>query len=165
MSTVYRKTAKGQAEIETRAFRLLPRLRQALILVDGRRSDDELAQMIFAEPQATLQALRADGFIEVTAEAPAKVAEPTAAAAAAAAPSRKAAPSAASPDALRRDAVRYLSDQLGPAADGIAMKLERAKTMTELRPLLESASQLLGSFRGPQAAEAFSARFLGAPAG
>ena len=48
--TVYRKTAKGMAEIETRVHRLAPRLRGALILVDGRKTDDELATLILAEP-------------------------------------------------------------------------------------------------------------------
>lgn len=163
MSTVYRKTAKGQSEIETRAFRLLPRLRQALILVDGKRSDDELAQMIFAEPRATLEALRADGFIEVAATMAdtAPVREP-AAAAAAPAPvlPRKAAAPSASPETLRREAVRYLNDQLGPAAEGLAMKLERAKSMVELRPLLVTAAQLISNVRGASAAQAFRARFL-----
>lgn len=168
MSTVFRKTAKGQSEIETRAFRLLPRLRQALILVDGRRSDDELAQMIFAEPRATLQSLLADGFIEVAAVAaapanrPERAGAPAPAAPLPAAPAapRKAAPTGAGFEALRREAVRYLNDQLGPAAESIAMKLERAKSATELRPLLVSAAQLLGAFRGAAAAQAFSARFL-----
>lgn len=160
MTTVYRKTAKGQSEIETRAFRLLPRLRQALILVDGRRSDDELAQMIFAEPRATLQSLLADGFIEVAAVAAAPAHRPERASEPAPDAPRKAAPAGAMSDALRREAVRYLNDQLGPAAETIAMKLERAKSTTELRPLLISAAQLLGAFRGAAAAQAFSARFL-----
>jgi WD40 repeat protein len=37
MPTIYRKTAKGQSEIETRVHRLAPRFRSLLILVDGRR--------------------------------------------------------------------------------------------------------------------------------
>ena len=65
MSTVYRKTAKGQAEIDTRAHRLLPRLRQALILVDGRKPDTELEKLILADPKATLESLERDGFIEI----------------------------------------------------------------------------------------------------
>ena len=166
MSIVYRKTSKGQSEIETRAFRLLPRLRQALILVDGRRTDDELAQMIFAEPMATLESLRADGFIEEAARLADKAPEraaPAAAAPAATAPPRKPAAVGTSPESLRRDAVRHLNDQLGPAAESIAMKIERARTMTELRPLLVSAMQLLASVRGAGAAQAFSARFLADP--
>ena len=65
MSTVYRKSAKGQTEIETRVHRLPPRLRGALILVDGKSSDDDLVKLIPAEPQATLAHLLAEGFIEV----------------------------------------------------------------------------------------------------
>lgn len=160
MSTVYRKTDKGVSEIETRAFRLLPRLRQALILVDGRKTDAELAKLILAEPEATLATLQAEGFIEklaTVADAPPERKAEVAAPGAAAAPVRKA---AVSVDAIRRDAVRYLNDQLGPAAEGIAMKLERVKTMPELRPLLVSAAQLLVNIRGADAAQAFANRFL-----
>ena len=117
MSTVYRKTDKGVSEIETRAFRLLPRLRQALILVDGRKTDAELAKLILAEPEATLATLQAEGFIEklaTVADAPPE--RKADVAGAAAAPVRKA---VVSVDAIRRDAVRYLNDQLGPAADRV----------------------------------------------
>jgi hypothetical protein len=158
MSTVYRKTAKGQAEIDTRAHRLLPRLRQALILVDGRKTDAELAKLILAEPDATLATLLADGFIEAVATvADAPPERKPEAAAAPAAPARKA---VVSVDSIRRDAVRYLNDQLGPAAEGISIKLERVKTMPELRPLLVSAAQLLVNVRGADAAQAFANRFL-----
>jgi hypothetical protein len=46
MATTHRKTAKGTAEIETRAHRLSLRLRGMLILVDGRRSDDQLRAFV-----------------------------------------------------------------------------------------------------------------------
>jgi hypothetical protein len=157
MSTVYRKTAKGQAEIDTRAHRLLPRLRQALILVDGRKTDAELAKLILADPAATLHALQADGFIEALVTVADAPSERDAAAPAAAAPARKA---VVSVDAIRRDAVRFLNDQLGPAAESISMKLERVKTMPELRPLLVSAAQLLANVRGAEAAQSFANRFL-----
>lgn len=160
MSTVYRKTAKGQAEIDTRAHRLLPRLRQALILVDGRKTDAELSKLILAEPEATLATLQTDGFIEAVAtvaDTPPERKADAATAPAGAAPARKA---VVSVDAIRRDAVRFLNDQLGPAAEGISLKLERVKTMPELRPLLVSAAQLLVSVRGADAAQAFADRFL-----
>lgn len=160
MSTVFRKTEKGQAEIETRAFRLPPRLRQALILVDGKRSDMELARLILADAEATLATLLADGFIAATGLAvdiplPAPAATPTAPAGSAAA--RR--PSA-SLDVVRREAVRYLNDKLGPAAEGVAMKLEHARTLPEVQPLLVSAAQLLRNVSGKAAADEFVARFL-----
>ncbi len=61
----YRKTAKGLAEIATRANKLPPRLRTALILVDGRRTDDELSSMLPKEADETLRWLSDSGFIEV----------------------------------------------------------------------------------------------------
>ncbi|HRI18864.1 MAG TPA: hypothetical protein PL196_10105, partial [Burkholderiaceae bacterium] len=65
MTTVYRKSAKGQHEVETRANRLGPRLRTALILVDGRRTDAELRALIQLEADATLLGLLEGGYIEV----------------------------------------------------------------------------------------------------
>ena len=65
MSNVYRKTERGQTEIATRQYKLAPRLRSALVVVDGKRSQFELASMIAGEPQETLQALLEAGFIEL----------------------------------------------------------------------------------------------------
>ena len=64
MATVYRKTAKGQQEIETRANRLLPRMRTALILVDGRRDDDELRKLVPGDPDDALRQLLEGGYVE-----------------------------------------------------------------------------------------------------
>jgi hypothetical protein len=157
MTTIYRKTAKGQAEIETRVHRLPPRLRGALIMVDGQRSADDLAKLIPGDANAALQQLLADGFIDVfavLAERP-----PAAAPAPAPAAPRKAASS--SIDGTKRDAVRYLNDRLGPAAAGIAIKIERASSMAELQPLLAQGAQLLRSIGGAAAADPFIARFIG----
>jgi hypothetical protein len=155
MATVYRKTDKGVAEITTRAHRLAPRLRSALILVDGKKTDDELSKLILADPLATLAGLLADGFIEVLATLAERL------------PEHK--PSAPGPtvafESLRRDAVRHLTDQLGPAAETVAIKIERAKIMPELQPLLVQAAQTLRVMRGAAAAEAFTARFITSTAG
>jgi hypothetical protein len=182
-NTVYRKTGKGQSEIETRAHRLVPRLRTALIMVDGRKTDEELAKLISGDAQAALAALLADAYIEVAAleddnpaVRPAAAQAPAPAAASvpaqvpaqapAPAPAPAAAPRKALPiDLLRHEAVRFLNDRMGPAAEGIAIKLGRAKTMAELRPLLVSAAQLLESFHGADAASAFADRFLADDAG
>lgn len=160
MSTIYRKTAKGVAEIDTRAHRLVPRLRSALIMVDGRKTDDELSRMILADPAGTLASLLADGFIEVLATLADRPPAPPAALAPERSPAAK--PSAtASFEALRRDAVRQLTDQLGPAAETVAIKIERTKTMPELQPLLVQGAQILRNMRGAAVAEAFAARFIG----
>jgi hypothetical protein len=162
MNTVYRKTPKGIGEIETRALRLVPRLRSALILVDGKKSDDELAPLIAGDAAATLAGLLADGFIEVLAtlaERPAsRVAENRSAAAA---PSRREPASGATTfETVRRDAVRQLNDLLGPVAEELAIRIERSKSMPELQPLLVQGAQTLRNLRGAAVAEAFAARFI-----
>jgi len=145
MPTIFRKTNKGLTEIGTREYRLAPRMRSALILVDGKRSDDDLRPLIQQQPDETLASLAEQGFIEVVATAPAP------------------APAPARPgvdlETQRRAAVRALNDHLGPLAETLAIKMERARTADELRPLLAAAVQLIGNARGRAAADAYAARF------
>ncbi len=164
MPTTYCKTAKGLAEIQTRAHKLAPRLRHALILVDGRRTDLELRTLLLQAPDETLAALHEQGFIEVStdwaAAAPARAQSP-----AAQDPWFPPAPSAPPARAvfslaqMRLDAARLLNDQLGPAAETVAMRIERCQTPAELRAALQQAAQAIANTRGRQAAEAYLARF------
>ena len=157
MPLIYRKTAKGLTEIETRAHRLPPRLRSALIVVDGKRDVAELRPMILAQPEETLQALAEQGFIEVvgeTAPPPPPPPPPPPAKAPAAAPA-----AAGDFELTRRAAVRALNDLLGPAAESLSMKMEKARNLGELMPLLAQAAQSVAAMRGRAAAEAFAPRF------
>ena len=80
MTRIFRKTDKGVDEIATRANRLVPRLRTALILVDGTRNEGELGQLIKQHPSETLEELLTLGYIEVASVAeppPKKSAQPT----------------------------------------------------------------------------------------
>jgi hypothetical protein len=74
MTRILRKTDKGVDEIATRANHLVPRLRTALILVDGTRNEAELGQLIKQHPTETLEELLTLGYVEVASvvEAPAK---------------------------------------------------------------------------------------------
>jgi hypothetical protein len=162
MAHIYRKTAKGAAEIETRAHRLTPRMRSALILVDGRRSEDELRALVQYQADETIDGLVSQGFIEVAGVAapkPAPAPAPPPAAAPVAAPPRPA--PVIDIKTLCRDAVRELSHQVGPMAEALAIRMERAKTYDELRPLLNSAAQVIDNTRGTTASNAFRSRFLG----
>lgn len=160
MASVYRKTAKGQTEIETRVNRLVPRLRTALILVDGKRTDDELRKMIASEPDEVLALLLDQGYVEVIATTP----PPRSSQAAAAPAAADGAPSPRKLDETRRMAVRFLNDQLGPSAETLALKIERAANWAELKPHLEMAEHFLRSGRGPAVAQEFSDKFLAPPA-
>lgn len=163
MPSIFRKSAKGATEIETRAHRLVPRLRAMLILVDGKRSDIELAQLMPPHAADTLAALLEQGFVEpVAVPAPAVAAASPGAPASAPAPTPASAPApapATSFDTTRRVVVRALNDAIGPAAETLAMRMERTHNLDELRALLPLAVQAVGHMRGRSAAEAFAARF------
>lgn len=153
MASVFRKTAKGQTEIETRVNRLVPRLRTSLILVDGRRTDEQLRTLILSDPDEVLAALLDQGYIEViSSTTPSR-----------SAPAEPAAAPRSSPRKLeetRRMAVRFLNDNLGPSAESLALKIERAHDWAELKPHLEMAEHFLRSGRGPAAAQEFADKFL-----
>lgn len=173
MPIIYRKTARGLAEVETRVYKLSPRLRSVLIMIDGKRSDTEILQML---PQAAdaLAALVQEDFIAEftrTAFVPGGAAGGLAAAPAAAPPAPVAAPAAAEApertiirgpqptfEAMRRDLLGAFNERLGPAGEGMAVRLARARNETEFRALLPAAVQLISTLQGRDAAEAFMAR-------
>jgi hypothetical protein len=63
-------------------------------------------------------------------------------------------------EAWRADMVRSFTDAVGPMSEALAIKMERARNDSELRPLAEVAKRIIGNARGAQAAASFSARFL-----
>lgn len=155
MPTIYRKTAKGQLEIETRALKLAPRFRSLLIMVDGRRSDDELVQLMPQLAPGGIEALAQSGLIEAIGV----VAEP-AARAPAPAPAPAPVPPTRSPnfESRRKEAVRALLDLVGPGGETTALKLERAKDDAELAALIGAAEDLILRMRGRGVADSFAQR-------
>jgi hypothetical protein len=162
MATIYSKTADGQNEIETRARKLSPRARSALILVDGKRSTVDLGKLV-QQADETLQALLEAGLIEVVAvkSAPARDSSPAPlASAAAASPAPASGMALVEFEATRRDAVRAINDLLGPEAENLALKLERSTDAEQLRAALERAVAYIANARGGGAAAQFAGKFL-----
>jgi len=133
MSTIYRKTEQGHDEIAKRTRRLVPRLRQALIVIDGKRNEDELNKLIAAPVDEVLQALLEQGYIEVVSVTTVHVALP-------AMPAPGSAPVVLTLDETRRRAVRWIAAALGPEGDPINLRIERARRPDELRPALTLAA-------------------------
>lgn len=158
MGTVYRKTEKGQAEIATRQNHLALKLRSALIMVDGKRTDEELMRMIAPPAEEALQALLAEGYIEVIGVTAARAARP------AEEDSPATMPIPLAPhkpvETVRMQAVRFMGEQLGPLGDNLAMKMEKAKSWEDLHPLLVMAHRYIADNRGNATADAFKAAFL-----
>lgn len=158
MTNIYRKTSKGVDEIATRAHRLSPRLRTALILVDGARDDAQLRSLIAQNAAETLQELVSEGYIEVAgvSEEVRKPDKPERAAASPAAPALSDSKAFA---AYRAEAVRAFNDLAGPAGEALAIKMEKAGSREQLAPLLGVAHQIITNARGVQAANEFKLRF------
>jgi len=146
MAIIYRKTEKGLTEVETRAHRLPPRLRTALIIVDGRRTDIELQTLIPQQAAEVLASLLEGGFIEE-----AGLPQPPMAAVPA--------PAAQTFEAIRRDAVAHLTELLGPVGEALAQRMERCRDASELRPLLGTAFQIIASTRNRPLAQEYIGRF------
>jgi hypothetical protein len=154
MPTIYRKTVKGLAEVETRAHRLTPRIRSMLILVDGKRDADDLRALVTQQADECLQTLSEDGFIEAVGETVRNGSVPAGPASPVVVPTP-----VVQIDEMRRAAVRALNDALGPGAESLAVRMERAQTLQELQLLFAQAAKLLAAARGQAAASAFAARF------
>lgn len=142
--TVFRKTDLGVDELKSRAHGLDPRARQLLILIDGRRSLEELARMCPPDHlDAYLRLLDAGGFIEVT--KPSTSWEDT--------------PVAGEDFARHRQrVVRALLDACGPSGDEFAVRIERCETVAELRALLPAAIELAEAISGRAASREFAER-------
>ena len=163
---IYRKTAKGQEEMATRAFRLPARERSLLVLVDGKSTGAQLLAKTghLGDPDAFLEHLIKDGFVEAVgdgATAPATSAAPRIAPVASpASPAPSPAPRPpAVPGAMPREAInfarRYLIDTLGPDADALTARLEACRDRREAVAQLEKCRDALQSIAGRRKAEEF----------
>ena len=120
------KTSKGLEALSKRDAAMAPKLRSMLILVNGKRTAQELGELS-ATPgssEVLLAQLLELGLIErltVQDEAPA------------------AGVSASDLAAARKAAVRQLTDLLGPNADDLCIRLEKAKTANEFLIVLKRA--------------------------
>lgn len=171
---VLAKTAKGGEEIKSRAHGLAQKLRALLIMVDGTSTAGDLVARFGGIPdvEAGLEALVAQGFVEIRGGPPAAPAgsvapvTPAAPAAPATSPASAApavpAPPAAEAPQTRQQAMsaltRMLHDAIGPDADLLTGRLEKAKTRAEFIAAVERCAETLEALAGKTRAQAFGAR-------
>ncbi|MCO5357900.1 hypothetical protein [Acidovorax kalamii] len=159
--TVLKKTDQGIEAIKHRDRALAPRERTTLILVDGSKRLQDLAQACGGLDEALRigQALVDLGLASVVSGG---AAAPSPAAAAGDAPAAAAA--AAQPQDLRsstRRATKALEDLLGPACEPLALQLEKCKSMAELQAKILELRTVVASMRSEKKAEEFVAAALG----
>lgn len=158
-NAIYHKSARGVDAIATRQHGLGPKQRSMLILIDGKKSFEDLAKLaaMLGDPAQLLSELEAGGFIEAAAGAPAPA--PTASAAqpvTAPSPLAADAPAISLPDA-KRLAVRKLTDAMGPMAEELCLRIEAARTAAEFQAAVARAEGMVRQVRGPITAAAFAA--------
>ncbi len=146
---IYRKSEKGAEAIATRGHGVGGKQRMLLILVDGKKSAEELIKLAagMGESAQLLQQLEADGLIELVASA---------------APAKPAAAAASLPAGVdlgkaRVLATRLLAEQLGPLADELAIRLEAAKDMPQFVEVMKRAYTVVREVKGQAAADRFGA--------
>jgi hypothetical protein len=156
---VLQKTPKGVEEMKTRAFGLPQRMRTVLIQIDGKAAVRDLVARLSAYPDlaAILDRLVEGGFVAVPATG-----NGTAPARAAADPTQGSVAGALSAEeGVRlaiRDLCRYLHDNLGPDADLVTGRIERAVTRDEFAQASRRAIAMLSAGAGQAKAAQFQAR-------
>jgi hypothetical protein len=177
MGMYFKKTDKGQAEIEGAGRQLPQRLRMVLVLVDGKRSAAELQQMLATATPEALRTLLDDGYI-APALAPAPARRASAGSRQRTAPSPAAADSifkassmpsrfdvasrpedAAVTDKERAQIERSLQRALGPTADSLIDTVRQARTARELIDVLKTAQRAIANARGKAIADEFASRY------
>jgi hypothetical protein len=163
VSLIYAKTPKGVAEVGARGAQLSMVARRVLIMMDGKRTVDDLAMYVRpGEITAIITQLESEGLAEragavaaTTTMAPQAIDEP--------APPQM--PPFAPPvpeerdigpitlEEVKRRAVRELNDRLGPEADGLAMRIEACRNIDEFRERVRDAERYVSAALGAAAAQ------------
>ena len=121
-NVILAKTEKGSSEIGTRQYKLNPRLRAILIVIDGKTTFGELLTKFkqIEGVENDINELKRKRFIKAVADFKKQ----------------------------RKAISRTLTDLLGPNADYLTMQIEDCKAADELGSLIEDKRQMLKSSLG-----------------
>jgi hypothetical protein len=161
-SNVYSKTPKGVAEVAARSAQLSMTTRRILIMIDGKRSIDELLPLVRpGELDGIVSQLEGSGLIQRATisgalDVPTINGRDSEFAFPSAGPQiddRDA--SAMTLEEAKRRAVRELNDRLGPDADTLAIRIEQCRTIEEFRTRVREAERFVSLALGPTAAQEY----------
>jgi hypothetical protein len=162
MTDAISKTPKGVEEIAKRTFGLSLKMRQLLILIDGKRGLSELEKMVPSlDVRTCLAELSQDGFVQYDQpSAPQSVASSAGAelAALATTPSTGVAVNAKNPQEVVRRTATLITDTLGPNGNDFALRIERCQSLDELRELVPQMFAVVEGVRGSRALADFTRR-------
>jgi hypothetical protein len=173
---VYRKTARGLEAIASRSHGLTPRQRSVLIMMDGKRTVEDLAKLgaVQGDPALLLAELETGGFAELVGGVAAARPPLSPAGGPSAQPLPEVAPTgeaiagpltAALPRPVptqvltlpeaKRLATRLLNDILGPLANDLCMRVEAARNPADYVAAVKRAYTVVREVRGAGEAERF----------
>jgi hypothetical protein len=154
-SAVFVRTAQGQQGFAHGASVLSSGQRTVLVLVDGKRSAQDINRVVQAvcNGYATLGQLIDLGYIEQSAAA--LLAAPPAASKAA--NGSVPIPRADAMAEAKRYAAKSLADQLGPVADRVCLRIELANSAKDLMEAITQGHRMLKEFVGSARATAYEA--------
>lgn len=157
-SVVYAKTTKGVAEVAARSAQISMTTRRVLIMVDGKRTVDELAVLLRpGEIDGVIAQLESAGLIHRHTGSHALDVPTIGGRELDALPTTQgpATPEDANPltlDEAKRRAVRELTDRLGPEAEALALRIESCRTIEDFRERVREAERLVSGALGAAAA-------------
>lgn len=157
MTAVYAKTAKGQEEISTRAWKLPQKQRLVLILVDGKLTVAQHQEKAgsLGDVASLIEELERAGFIARHGAAPAAAASaPTPAVSPPAAP----APGGLPVKEMTRNLNRVIHDYLGPDGDMFTERIEKCRTREEVLSYYGSVQVAFREILGKRRAEDLHAK-------
>ena len=159
---VYSKTPIGVAEISLRSAQLTMATRRVLIMIDGKRTVDDLSIVVKpGEIAAVIANLEGSGLIQrvshfAALDVPTIYGRDSETGLGGLSTSGDLDERDASPitlEEVKRRAVRGLTDRLGPSADYLAMKLEECRSIEEFRYCVREAERVVSSALGRNAAQ------------
>jgi hypothetical protein len=157
-SLVFHKTAKGAEAIGSRQHGLSPKLRPMLILIDGKRSFEELERLsqMLGDTQQVVTQLLEQGMIEPIAAPPPQQAT-DAPVASAPVPLAAAPTTALSLPEAQKYISRRLTKILGPNADELCLRIEGARNLHDFQVAVGKAEGMLRQFVSARIAAEFAA--------
>ncbi len=161
---VYSKTPRGIAEVSLRSAQLPMATRRVLIMIDGKRTVDDLSILGKASDiENAISSLENAGLIQRSSyqgaiDVPTINGRDTESGLS----SALSGPTTSGPiderdtitlDEVKRRAVRGLHDRLGPDADALSMRIEACRTVEEFRGRVREAERLISNTLGAGAAQ------------
>lgn len=164
-STIFDKTDKGREEIATRKYRLSPRLRPLLVIIDGKQSADELLRKVggLGLNEDSLTELLNHGFIQVVAvEPPAAAVQPPAPEPEAALPTSTAEgvlPEGETQfEAIYHFYTKTIKSTIGLRGYALQLKVEKAASIDDFRQLRDPYVEAVLKAKGEEMARSLRDR-------